>query len=93
MQFYFAGSFAGNSSFKAVLAASPVLFTAHYRRVVPAHNTPNNISRELQQIRCGDYELLHISAVVGNSLQPFFLFTVLNASPRNQSLFLALKLS
>jgi hypothetical protein len=42
MQFYFAGSFAGNSSFKAVLAASPVLFTVHYRSVVPAHNTPNN---------------------------------------------------
>jgi len=41
MQFYFAGSFAGNSSFKAVLAASSVLFTAHYRSVVPAHNTPN----------------------------------------------------
>jgi hypothetical protein len=41
MQFYCAGSFAGNSGFKAVLAASPVLFTAHYRSVVPAHNTPN----------------------------------------------------
>lgn len=77
--------FAGNSSFKAVLAASPELFTAHYRSVVPAHNTPNNISRELQQFQCGDYELLHISAVVGNSLQPFSLFTVLNASPRNRN--------
>jgi hypothetical protein len=65
MQFYCAGSFAGNSGFKAVLAASPVLFTAHYRSVVPAHNTPNNIRRELQQIRCGDYELLHINAVSG----------------------------
>jgi hypothetical protein len=65
MQFYFAGSFAGNSSFKAVLAASSVLFTAHYRSVVPAHNTPNNICRELQQFQCGDYELLHISAVSG----------------------------
>ncbi len=87
MQFYFAGSFAGNSSFKAVLAASSVLFTAHYRSVVPAHNTPNNISRELQKIWGGDYELLHINAVEGNSLQPFFLFAVLSASPRNQSLF------
>ena len=77
MQFYFAGSFAGNSSFKAVLAASPVLFTAHYRSVVPAHNTPNNISRELQQIRYGDYALLHFIAVVSNSLQPFFLVAVL----------------
>ena len=81
MQFYFAGSFAGNSSFKAVLAASPVLFTAHYRSVVPAHNTPNKVSRELQQIQGGDYELLHFSAVVGNSLQPYFLVAVLNASP------------
>jgi hypothetical protein len=35
MQFYFAGSFAGNSSFKAVLAASPALFTAHYREWCP----------------------------------------------------------
>jgi hypothetical protein len=60
-----------------VLAASSVLFAVHYRSVVPAHNTPNNISRGLQQIRCGDYELLHISAVVSNSLQPFFLVAVL----------------
>jgi hypothetical protein len=52
-----------------VLAASPVLFTAHYRSVVPAHNTPNNISREHQPIRRSDYELLHISAVVGDSGQ------------------------
>ena len=74
-----------------MLAARPVLFTAHYRRVVPAHNTPNNISREHQPIRHSDYELLHISAVVGNSLQPCFLFAVLNFSPRNQSLFLTLK--
>ena len=87
MQFYFAGSFAGNSSFKAVLAASPALFTAHYRIVVPAHNTPNKVSRELQQIWRGDYELLHISAVVSNSLQPFFLFAVLNASPRTSRYF------
>ena len=72
MQFLFVGSFAGNSSFKAVLAASSVLSTAHYRRVVPAHNTPNKVSRELQQIWRGDYALLHINAVVGNSLQPFF---------------------
>ena len=86
MQFYFAGSFAGNSSFKAVLAASPALFTAHYRIVVPAHNTPNKVSREFQQIWRGDYELLHISAVVSNSLRPFFLFAVLNIGPRNQSL-------
>jgi hypothetical protein len=86
MQFLFVGSFAGNSSFKAVLAASPVLFTAHYRSVVPAHNTPNYFSREFQQILGGDYALLHLSAVVSNSLQPFFLFAVLNASPRNQSL-------
>jgi hypothetical protein len=50
-------------------------------RVVPAHNTPNKVSRELQQIQGGDYELLHISAVVGNSLQPYFLVAVLNASP------------
>jgi hypothetical protein len=92
MQFYFAGSFACNSSFKAVLPASSVLFTAHYRSVVPAHNTPNKVSRENQQFRRGDYGLLH-SAVVCNSLQPFFLFAVLSASPRNQSLFLALKLS
>ncbi|WP_316675027.1 hypothetical protein [uncultured Tolumonas sp.] len=74
-------------SFKAVWAASSVFFTAHYRRVVPAHNTPNNISREPQQIWRGDYELLHINAVVGNSLQPFFLFTVLNASPRTNRYF------
>ena len=74
-----------------MLTASPVLFTAHYRRVVPAHNTPNNISREHQPIRRSDYELLHISAVASNSLQPCFLFAVLNFSPRNQSLFLTLK--
>jgi hypothetical protein len=30
MQFY-VGSLAGNSSFKAVLAASPVFFAAHFR--------------------------------------------------------------
>ena len=55
--------------------------------MVPAHNTPNNFSRELQQIRSGDYELLHISAVVGNSLQPRFLFAVLNFSPRTSRYF------
>jgi hypothetical protein len=41
MQFLFVGSFAGNSRFKAVLAACPEFFTAHYRSVVPVHNTPN----------------------------------------------------
>jgi hypothetical protein len=30
MQFLCVGSFACNSSFKAVLAASPVLFAAHF---------------------------------------------------------------
>ena len=64
-----------------MLAASSVLFAVHYRSVVPAHNTPNKVSRELQKIRRGDYELLHISAVVGNSLQPCFLVAVLNLSP------------
>ena len=49
-------------------------------RVVPAHNTPNKISREHQENWGGDYELLHFIAVVGNSLQPCFLIVKLTAS-------------
>jgi hypothetical protein len=63
MQFLFVGSFAGNSSFKAVLAASSMLFTANYREWCPLI-TRQFISALRQDIRCG-YELLHFIAVGG----------------------------
>jgi len=70
-----------------VLAASPVLFTAHYRSVVPAHNTPNILALNFSKFGAAIMSFCTSAPSVGNSLQPFFLFAVLNASPRNQSLF------
>jgi hypothetical protein len=49
VSFYFAGSFAGNSSFKAVLAASPVLFTAHYREWCPRIIRQTNLVVSIQK--------------------------------------------